>query len=148
MEKKLFLAFSSFPAKSDESLFTHSRESASSQLTGMKANSRSSQGCQMVYFQTKNPTLGKFLRALDWKMLKYLMAIRNILRTLGKFRDHFDHFVLFGTFFPVWVSRTNKNLATLVPATFCKRSQWPNSEHNQCFTAHGCQIFLGITYQP
>jgi hypothetical protein len=23
------------------------------------------QGCQMVYFQTKNPNLGKFLRALD-----------------------------------------------------------------------------------
>jgi hypothetical protein len=25
------------------------------------------QGCQMVYFQTQNPNLGKFLRALDWK---------------------------------------------------------------------------------
>jgi hypothetical protein len=30
------------------------------------------QGCQMVYFQTKNPTLGKFWRALEGKMLKYL----------------------------------------------------------------------------
>jgi hypothetical protein len=27
------------------------------------------QGCQMVYFQTKNPNLGKYLWALDWKML-------------------------------------------------------------------------------
>jgi hypothetical protein len=36
------------------------------------------QGCQMVYFQTKSPNLGKFLRALDWKMLKYLVATRNI----------------------------------------------------------------------
>jgi hypothetical protein len=27
------------------------------------------QGCQMVYFQTKNYNLGKFGRALDWKML-------------------------------------------------------------------------------
>jgi hypothetical protein len=27
------------------------------------------QGCQMVYFQTKNPNLGKFWRALIWKML-------------------------------------------------------------------------------
>jgi hypothetical protein len=26
-------------------------------------------GCQMVYFQAKNPNLGKFWRALDWKML-------------------------------------------------------------------------------
>jgi hypothetical protein len=27
------------------------------------------QGCQMVYFQTKNPNFCKFWRALDWKML-------------------------------------------------------------------------------
>jgi hypothetical protein len=27
------------------------------------------QGCQMVYFQTKNPNWDQFLRALDWKML-------------------------------------------------------------------------------
>jgi hypothetical protein len=27
------------------------------------------QGCQMVYFQNKNPNLGKFWRALGWKML-------------------------------------------------------------------------------
>jgi hypothetical protein len=26
----------------------------------------------MVYFQTKNPNLGKFWTALDWKMLIYL----------------------------------------------------------------------------
>jgi hypothetical protein len=37
------------------------------------------QGCQMVCFQTKNPNLGKFWRALEWKMLKYFMAIWNIL---------------------------------------------------------------------
>jgi hypothetical protein len=34
-----------------------------------------SQGCQMVCFQTKNPNLGKFWRALDWKMLIYFMTI-------------------------------------------------------------------------
>jgi hypothetical protein len=33
------------------------------------------QGCQMVYFQTKNPNLGKFWRALDWKMLVDFMAL-------------------------------------------------------------------------
>jgi hypothetical protein len=38
------------------------------------------QGCQMVYFQTKNPNLGKFWRALDWTMLIYFMTIWNILR--------------------------------------------------------------------
>jgi hypothetical protein len=33
------------------------------------------QGCQMVCFQTKNPNLGKFLGALEWKMLVYFMVI-------------------------------------------------------------------------
>jgi hypothetical protein len=27
------------------------------------------QGCQMAYFQTKNPNLGKFSRDLQWKIL-------------------------------------------------------------------------------
>jgi hypothetical protein len=30
------------------------------------------QGCQMVYFQTKNSKLGKFWRTLDGKMLMYV----------------------------------------------------------------------------
>jgi hypothetical protein len=42
----------------------------------------------MVDFQTKNPNLGEFLRALGLKMLKYLMAIRNTLRTFGTFYGH------------------------------------------------------------
>jgi hypothetical protein len=29
------------------------------------------QGCQMVYFQTKNPNLGKFSSVLYWTMLVY-----------------------------------------------------------------------------
>jgi hypothetical protein len=33
------------------------------------------QGCQMVYFQTKNINLGQFWRALEWKMLAYFMVI-------------------------------------------------------------------------
>jgi hypothetical protein len=37
----------------------------------------------MVYFQTKNPNLGKFWRALECKMLVYFMTIWNILRTFG-----------------------------------------------------------------
>jgi hypothetical protein len=34
-------------------------------------------------FQTKNPNLGKFWRALEWKMLVYFMTIWNILRPFG-----------------------------------------------------------------
>jgi hypothetical protein len=49
-----------------------------------------SQGCQMAYFHTKNPNLGKFWRALDWKMFIYFMAIRNIGWI---FYDHLLHFV-------------------------------------------------------
>jgi hypothetical protein len=51
------------------------------------------QGCQMVYFHTKNPNLGIFRRALDWNFLMYVMAIWNILRTFGIFYDHLVHFV-------------------------------------------------------
>jgi hypothetical protein len=29
----------------------------------------------MVYFQTQNPNLGRFWRALEWKKLVYLMAV-------------------------------------------------------------------------
>jgi hypothetical protein len=62
---------------------------------------------------TKNPNLGKFWRVLDWKMLIYFMAIRNSLRTFGKFYDHLVNFVLIWYTDLVLVSRTNKNLATL-----------------------------------
>jgi hypothetical protein len=56
----------------------------------------------MVYFRTKNPNLGKFWRALEWKT--------NILRTFGIFYDHLvtfhEHLVHFMTiwyiFFRFW----------------------------------------------
>jgi hypothetical protein len=32
-------------------------------------------GCQMAYFQTQSPNLGKFCWVLQWKMLVYFMAI-------------------------------------------------------------------------
>jgi hypothetical protein len=41
------------------------------------------QGCQMVYFQTKNLNLGTFLSALEWKMFLYCMIIWNILWPFG-----------------------------------------------------------------
>jgi hypothetical protein len=36
------------------------------------------QGRQIVYFQTKNPNVGIFLVSLEWKMLVYSLAVRNI----------------------------------------------------------------------
>jgi hypothetical protein len=49
------------------------------------------QGCQMVCFLTKNPNLGKFWRALDWKI--YFMPIRKSLQTFGILHNHLLHFV-------------------------------------------------------
>jgi hypothetical protein len=71
------------------------------------------QGCQMVYFQTKNPDSGKFWRALDWKLLIVLgpfvifTYIWDILCPFGKFYAHLAYF------FPVLVPCAEKNLATL-----------------------------------
>jgi hypothetical protein len=52
-------------------------------------------------------------------MLIYFVAVGNILHTIGIFYDHLVQFVIIryvGTFFPVLVSCTKKNLATLVPS--------------------------------
>jgi hypothetical protein len=40
-------------------------------------------------FSNQNPNLGKFWRALDWKMLMYFMAIWNIFWTFWIFSDRF-----------------------------------------------------------
>jgi hypothetical protein len=55
----------------------------------------------MVCFQTKNPNLGNFWSALDWKMLIYFMAIWNILMRFGKVYGHLVHFVFIWYIFPV-----------------------------------------------
>jgi hypothetical protein len=68
----------------------------------------------MVSFQTKNPNLGKFWKAPDWKMLIYFMAIWNILPTFGIFYNYLAYFVFIWHISPVLVSCTKKNLATLV----------------------------------
>jgi hypothetical protein len=46
-------------------------------------------GCQMVCFQTRNPNLGKFWRALEWMILVYFMSI------FGPFGICCGHFVKF-----------------------------------------------------
>jgi hypothetical protein len=53
-----------------------------------------SSGLPDVFFQTKNPNLGNFWRALDWKTLISFMATWNILSYFGTFYDHLVHFVL------------------------------------------------------
>jgi hypothetical protein len=58
----------------------------------------------MVCFQTKNPNLGEFGRALDWKMfiyvfyghLEYFVEIWDILWPFGIFCIHLVHFFGFG----------------------------------------------------
>jgi hypothetical protein len=52
------------------------------------------QGCQMVCFQNKNPNLGKFWSALDWKLLINFMAIWNILLRFATFYGHLVNFVV------------------------------------------------------
>jgi hypothetical protein len=46
------------------------------------------QGCQMVYFQTKNWNFGKVLRVWQWKMLVYFMDLWSILRPFHIFYGH------------------------------------------------------------
>jgi hypothetical protein len=48
----------------------------------------------MVYFQTKNPTLGKIWRALEWKMLSHIMTIWNILPPFGMNNGRLVQFVV------------------------------------------------------
>jgi hypothetical protein len=64
-----------------------------------------------IFFETKNPSLGKFRKVSQWKMLEYFMYIWSILRPLDIFL-----YILwqFGIFFPVLVCCTEKNLATLL----------------------------------
>jgi hypothetical protein len=42
-------------------------------------------GCQMVYFQTENPNLGKVWRVLQWKKFEYFIDIWSILCPFGTF---------------------------------------------------------------
>jgi hypothetical protein len=48
----------------------------------------------MNCFQTKNPNLGKFWRALVWEMFKYFIATWKILWRFWVFYDHLVHFLL------------------------------------------------------
>jgi hypothetical protein len=54
----------------------------------------------MVYFKTKNTSLGTIWRALGWKILLYVMAIWNILWPFGIVFGHVVYFSHFGMLEP------------------------------------------------
>jgi hypothetical protein len=84
-------------------------------------NCGTSQGFQMVYFQTKNSNLGNF-RVLQWKRFLYFTAIWSILQTFGTIYGHLVYlWVIWCIYFPpfLYVCITNKNLATLELAQIC-----------------------------
>jgi hypothetical protein len=54
----------------------------------------------MAFFQTKNPSLGKFWRALQWNMLVYFMDIWTIFRPFNVFYGHLAYFVVIWYIFP------------------------------------------------
>jgi hypothetical protein len=56
----------------------------------------------MPHFQTQKPNLGKFLRASDWKLLIYCIAVWDILRTFGIFYDTGYILSSFVIFFRFW----------------------------------------------
>jgi hypothetical protein len=65
-------------------------------------------------FQPKIPNWENNSRVSDWKMLIYFMDMWNNLWTFGIFHEHSAHCVFIWYIFPVLVSCTKKNLATLV----------------------------------
>jgi hypothetical protein len=54
----------------------------------------------MVYFQTKNPNLGKCWRALKWKMVVYFLTIWNIIHPFGIIYGRLVWLVVIGYIFP------------------------------------------------
>jgi hypothetical protein len=73
-------------------------------LANSPANQLLRQGCQMVYFQTKYRSLGKFGRVLQWKMLVYFMVIWSILWPFGLVYGHFIYLmvILYMYFVVIW----------------------------------------------
>jgi hypothetical protein len=84
------------------------------------------QGCQMVYFQTKNRNLGTFRRVLQCEMLVYFTATWSILRTFDLVYGHLLYFVaILVHFSPVLVSLCQEKSGIPVPAHFqLARKQW------------------------
>jgi hypothetical protein len=75
--------------------------------------SASVQGCQMVYFQTKNHNLGKFLKVLQLQILVFFWPFCLFYGQTVYFTEIWYILWSPGIFFPVLVCCTDKNLATL-----------------------------------
>jgi hypothetical protein len=102
------------------------------------------QGCQIVYFQTENTNLGKFLKALDWKLLIHFIAFKSIYGHLGYFMTIRYILCSFGTFLPVLVSCTKKNLATLL----CSQTESIGTECLQRWDSLSVFIYFFYTATP
>jgi hypothetical protein len=90
-------------------------------------------GCQMVCFQTKNINLGRFWRALDWKMLIYLPFL-NIIRTFGIFMTiYVVHFVFnisgFGIMYQV---KSGIPACTFIPRRLLRKQVMPKTYFRTC----------------
>jgi hypothetical protein len=62
----------------------------------------------MVYFQTKNPNLGKF-----WSVLQHFVAIWSILLPFRILNGHMVYFVVILVYFSRFGICTKKNMAAL-----------------------------------
>jgi hypothetical protein len=91
----------------------------------------------MVSFQTKNPNLGKFWRALDGKLLIYFRAIWNILMIFGIFYDQLVNFgfilYIFSDFGIVYLEKSGNpgDWAAILRPLQCDRKcfkNYPNDE--------------------
>jgi hypothetical protein len=78
----------------------------------------------MVYFQAKNPKLGKFWSVLQRKMLVNFMAMWSILLPFGIFCGHLVCFVVilvyFSSFGMLWQEKSGNPVSEAFSAAFCK----------------------------
>jgi hypothetical protein len=81
----------------------------------LKFASTGDQGCQMVYFRTKNPSLGKFGSVL---LKRCWLILWSILLQFRIFYGRSIYFVVIWYIFSVLVFCTKKNLATLLEIFF------------------------------
>jgi hypothetical protein len=85
-------------------------------LSHLEPTSVGGQGCQMAYFENKNPTLGTLWRDLQLKMLVsfsnlvYFSAIWSVFQPFGIFCEHFgilySYLVCFSRFGMLYIEKS------------------------------------------
>jgi hypothetical protein len=101
------------------------------------------QGCQMVYFQTKNPYLDKFWRALEWKMLVILWPFGTLYICTVIWYNLWPFGIVCGylvyVYFPFWYAWTtkNQNLAILQRDQSWKRERPQFHWHDVSLSRNG-----------